>query len=587
MKQLGKKQYVIYSRKSKFTGKGESIENQIEMCRQYIAMHFGQDEADNALVFEDEGFSGGNLERPQFKRMMAESHKTQFTAIVVYRLDRISRNIGDFAKLIEDLGQRNIDFISIREQFDTSSPMGRAMMYIASVFSQLERETIAERIRDNMHELAKTGRWLGGTTPTGYRSESESKITIDGKTHKSFRLVPIPEELSLVQLIFDKYLETGSLTKVDQFLLENRYTSKWGNDFTRFTIRNILSNPVYMIADDAAYRYFVDNKADLCSDKSEFDAQHGIMAYNRTHQQAGKSTKLRPVDEWIVTVGKHPGLIPGMTWIQVQGMLEGNRNKGYRHPRSNVALLSGLLICGDCGNYMRPKLTQRRNKDGELIYSYMCNTKERSTGSRCKMKNANGNTLDAKVIEEIKKLADDKEFFADFLGQTKKAIASGRDGYEAEAETLRQQLSENEATIKALLKSLANVSGTTAEKYITEQIEELGVTGEALTKRLGELENLMEHQKLASQEFEFFQQMISSLAANIDDASVEEKRRLLKAIVRKIVWDGENAHVYLFAADGDVDLPPVNGEIEPLSPDSKRNPDALPHPQENGSGRPF
>lgn len=134
---------------------------------------------------------------------------------------------------------------------------------------------------------------------------------------------------------------------------------------------------------------------------------------------------------------------------------------------------------------------------------------------------------------------------------------------------MRQQLNENEATIKALLKSLANAAGTTAEKYITEQIQELDVTGEALKQRLGELEVLMEHQKLASQEFEFFQQMISSLAANIDDASVEEKRRLLKAIVRKIVWNGENAHVYLFAADGDVDLPPVNGEIEPLCPDSK------------------
>ena len=169
------KQYVIYSRKSKFTGKGESIENQIELCRQYIAMHFGDDAAENALVYEDEGFSGGNLERPQFKKMMKDSQKIEFAAIVVYRLDRISRNIGDFAKLIEDLGDRHIDFISIREQFDTSSPMGRAMMYIASVFSQLERETIAERIRDNMHELSKTGRWLGGTTPTGYASESESK----------------------------------------------------------------------------------------------------------------------------------------------------------------------------------------------------------------------------------------------------------------------------------------------------------------------------------------------------------------------------------------------------------------------------
>ena len=132
------KQYVIYSRKSKFTGKGESIENQIELCRQYIAMHFGEDAAENVLVYEDEGFSGGNLERPQFKKMMKDSQKIAFAAIVVYRLDRISRNIGDFAKLIEDLGDRHIDFISIREQFDTSSPMGRAMMYIASVFSQPE-----------------------------------------------------------------------------------------------------------------------------------------------------------------------------------------------------------------------------------------------------------------------------------------------------------------------------------------------------------------------------------------------------------------------------------------------------------------
>ena len=98
------KQYVIYSRKSKFTGKGESIENQIELCRQYIAMHFGEDAAENVLVYEDEGFSGGNLERPQFKKMMKDSQKIAFAAIVVYRLDRISRNIGDFAKLIEDLG---------------------------------------------------------------------------------------------------------------------------------------------------------------------------------------------------------------------------------------------------------------------------------------------------------------------------------------------------------------------------------------------------------------------------------------------------------------------------------------------------
>ena len=308
------KQYVIYSRKSKFTGKGESIENQIELCRQYIAMHFGDDAAENALVYEDEGFSGGNLERPQFKKMMKDSQKIEFAAIVVYRLDRISRNIGDFAKLIEDLGDRHIDFISIREQFDTSSPMGRAMMYIASVFSQLERETIAERIRDNMHELSKTGRWLGGTTPTGYASESESKITVDGKERKAYKLKPIPEEIQLVKTIFSVFMETGSLSKTDQYLLEHRCVTKRGKQFTRFAIRGILTNPVYMIADETAYQYLKENNADLFAEQSEFDGEHGIMAYNRTLQRPGKANQIRPMEEWIVAVGKHPGIIAGSDW---------------------------------------------------------------------------------------------------------------------------------------------------------------------------------------------------------------------------------------------------------------------------------
>ena len=269
MKDIG--QIVIYSRKSKFTGKGESIENQIEMCKQYIRLHFGEKEANRVLVYEDEGFSGGNLERPQFKKMMAEAKEKKFQAIVVYRLDRISRNIGDFAKLIEKLNGMKIDFISIKEQFDTSSPMGRAMMYISSVFSQLERETIAERIRDNMHELSKTGRWLGGVPPTGYQSESISSITIDGKTKRACKLKAIPEEISLVTLVFDKFLETGSLTKTETYLLQNGYTTKNGKQFTRFTIKGLLTNPVYMIADEFAYTYLKEKNVDLFSDESEFD----------------------------------------------------------------------------------------------------------------------------------------------------------------------------------------------------------------------------------------------------------------------------------------------------------------------------
>lgn len=124
---------AIYSRKSRYTGKGESIGNQIDLCREYIRAHYGDATAEHAVVFEDEGFSGGNLNRPDFKKMMTAAKERKIRAIVVYRLDRISRNISDFSSLIEELGRLGIDFVSIRESFDTSSPMGRAMMYIASV----------------------------------------------------------------------------------------------------------------------------------------------------------------------------------------------------------------------------------------------------------------------------------------------------------------------------------------------------------------------------------------------------------------------------------------------------------------------
>ena len=257
---------ALYSRKSRFTGKGESIGNQVELCKEYVRLHFGEQAAEQLVIYEDEGFSGGNLNRPAFQRMMDAARQRQFQAIIVYRLDRISRNVSDFSGLIEELSRLNIAFISIKEQFDTSTPMGRAMMYIASVFSQLERETIAERIRDNMQELAKTGRWLGGNTPTGYGSEAVKSVTVDGKTKKACKLKLIPEEAEIVKTIFDLYLETDSLTLTEAQLMKRGIQTKNGNHFTRFSIKSILQNPVYLIADQEAYDFFQQHETDLFSE---------------------------------------------------------------------------------------------------------------------------------------------------------------------------------------------------------------------------------------------------------------------------------------------------------------------------------
>lgn len=540
---------AIYSRKSKFTGRGESIGNQVELCRDYVREHFSSLDADHAFIFEDEGFSGGNLNRPRFREMMAAAKRGEISAIVVYRLDRISRNIGDFAGLIEELHQREISFVSIREQFDTESPMGRAMMYIASVFSQLERETTAERIRDNLHELAKTGRWLGGTTPTGYTSEEVRQITMDNRVRKACKLKGIPEELSVVRSIFETFLETNSLTQTDAYLLQNGVVTKNGKRFTRFAIRGILTNPVYMVADEDSWRYLTAKEVELFSGKEAFDGKHGIMAYNRTEQKKGKKTKLRPECEWIVSVGKHLGLVSGRDWVHVQNMLGQNQSKSYRKPRSHVALASGLLTCGQCGGLMRPKRSQRVNAQGEEIYEYVCTIKERSKSTCCAIHNVNGNQLDQALVEEMKRMGEDTAEFLHRLENSRKTLAESEEECGAKLGPMQAAVDANQREIDSLIGSLGKAAGMAAEDYIVQKVEELHRQGNLLKQRLREAKCLTEQQGLSQSELSAFCRKYSSLSNTVDDMTVEEKRSLLRSCVKKIIWDGEHAHVYQFGAD--------------------------------------
>ena len=220
---MDNRKVAIYSRKSKFTGKGESIENQIELCKTYIKSRNADIKDEDILIFEDEGYSGKNMNRPQFQLMMKATKEKKLSGIVCYRLDRISRNVGDFSILIDELNNYNMTFESINEKFDTSTPMGKAMMYICSIFAQLERETIAERIRDNMHELAKTGRWLGGATPTGYESKKiVERVNVNGKDMTAYKLELIPEESEIVKLVFSKFLEYNSLSKTESYFLQSK-----------------------------------------------------------------------------------------------------------------------------------------------------------------------------------------------------------------------------------------------------------------------------------------------------------------------------------------------------------------------------
>lgn len=544
---------AIYSRKSKFTGKGESVGNQVELCREYIRAHYGENAVNGTVVFEDEGFSGGNLQRPAFQKMMQQIERKKIKMLMVYRLDRVSRNVSDFSGLIETLSQKNITFVSVREQFDTATPMGRAMMYIASVFAQLERETIAERIRDNMHELAKTGRWLGGNTPTGYCSESVKSVTVDGKTKKACKLKLIPKEAEIVQTIFKLFSQTGSLTAVEAELIKQNILTKNGNCFTRFSIKSILQNPVYMVADEEAYAYLTAKEADLFSAPNDFDGVHGILAYNRTDQEKGRAAVVNPVKDWIVSVGRHKGLVPGKTWVGVQDCLERNKTKAYRQPRKNEALLTGFLYCS-CGSRMYPKLSNRKTPEGKVAFSYVCKMKERSKKTVCSCKNVGGNTLDLAVTEQIKNLADDNGEFIKLLEKNKAAYFENRLDREQQLNKLQKEKTDLEKKVTALVATLADAVQPATKQALLTHIDQLNSNIEKVQQRIEKQLNLTAEHAFSNMEFDVLKQLLGTFKNGIVSMSGEQKRAAVRSLVRRIVWDGQNAHVILFGAEGELDF---------------------------------
>lgn len=388
--------------------------NQIELATEYIKLHYSKLEYDiNILTFEDEGFSGKNVERPCFKEMLELIFDDKINVLICYRLDRISRNVADFAVLVNDLSKHNVDFISIKEQFDTRTPMGRAMMYIASIFAQLEREVIAERVRDNLLELAKTGVWLGGDSPLGFLSERYKKVDIcennednilTMKNKTASKLVINFKELAILKLIYMKFQELKSLSKLETYLMNNNIKTRKGKYYSVFALKWILTNPVYAQNDKYVLNYFKEKGIEIYSendDRNKFDGKYGFLTYNKT---SGK--KDMPMEDWIIAVGLHPGIISGKEWVAVQYLLEKNSDKSYRaigYPKKQT-IVSGLIKCKECGSNMRPKNVDKRRNDGTVNYAYCCNLKEKSRGNKCKSKNVPGEKLDSKIIDIIKEI---------------------------------------------------------------------------------------------------------------------------------------------------------------------------------------
>lgn len=546
-----KPEIFIYSRKSKWTGRGESVENQIAMCRDYIKYNIEEAGQAEIVVFEDEGYSGKNTNRPQFQKMMQEIKKGNCSYLVCYKLDRLGRNIADLANLVETLNKLNVSFISIKERFDTSTPIGKAMLYFAGVLAQMEREQIAERVRDNMIMLARKGRWLGGNTPLGFCAESEEKVVINGRNKKSFRLVVNEDEMKTVRFIFKEYLEKQSLMGIVRYFLSHDIKTKRGNEYTTSSIRDILTNPVYCRADSEAYQYFWNLGCQVCMEQEEADGKYGLISYAKTSSTQYKNKDNAP-EKWIIAKGKHEGIVSGKEFSKVQNLLARNSSKGeaWHKPQNQVALLSGILHCS-CGHLMRPKYysSKQVTEKGERKFSYLCPYKDMTHGEKCSVSNVQGNTLDELVCREVLRYTEENSNIHRMLQEAMERIDGTKEEKVTSAELLEQEIQKRKKEVENLIAVLAK-SGGDGEfvSQIEQKILKLNRECISLEKEKAEMGEEGVNIQGDRQQMEFLLEQLSSFKNLFGTLSVPEKREYLRMILDKVVWDGEEAHIFIYGS---------------------------------------
>ena len=510
--------------------KSESIKNQILICKNYITSNYPDVSEDEIKVYTDDGFSGKDTNRPKYELMMQDISKSKNGYLVCYKLDRVSRSISDFSNLINDLSAKKVNFVSVKEQFDTTTICGRAMMYIFALFAQIERETIAERVRDGMMMLAKTGRWLGGVAPLGFDLAKKKEVENDSTIKKLSYLKP-NAFMKNVNLIFDKYLEYGSAKEVSNRLFEEGIETSNGFPYHCGYIAGILRNPVYCTADGAAFEYFSEKGCkNIFFEKKDFYKKRGLMVYNR---HSGNSSNVNPISDWIVALADHDGIIPGKNWVRVQNMLEINKLKFHTtRKRKHNFLLSNMIFCRNCNSSMCASGYCETSGN----FHYVCKNKKTYGKKQFNCENADGKYMDNYVLDYLLKLETKtlkQKIHMKRVNQRANAI-------DDKIYEIKLKISKLKKYKSNLLKHLSNSeTGATLSHEIELEIKKINRKVENLKSTIEDLVLELSSNEQNKKNLELVVEALKKLQSRFSELNFEEKKSLVRLIVNKIVWSGD------------------------------------------------
>lgn len=345
---------AIYTRKSHEEGLEQdfnSLDAQRESGENYIASQKTRGWICLPERYDDGGFSGGNTNRPALKKLLEDIASGKVDVVVVYKIDRLSRSICDFAELSKTFDKFGASFVAVTQDINTSTSSGRMMLNILVTFAQYEREVIAERIRDKMSASRKKGLWVGGVTPFGYRVLNK-------------HLEIVPEQAEIVKRMFQRYSETASVKQVCDELTDGGIRTRTGKFFNPSMVYRILDNHSYI----------------------------GKVQYKGE-----------------VFPGDHAAIIGQTLWNVVHEILKENTaaENGNSRRQQTSASLRGLLKCGHCDCAMGPTYTGKKGKN--YLY-YICEKDYKRTRPSCPVRRIAGGDIEKLVIEQLQKLFNSQTF---------------------------------------------------------------------------------------------------------------------------------------------------------------------------------
>lgn len=447
---------AIYTRQSVDKKDSISIETQIELCKREVT-------GDSYKIYQDKGYSGSNTDRPDFQAMLRDIKNGLVNRVIVYRLDRMSRSLLDFANLIDLLDRYHTSFVSTQEKFDTGTPMGRAMLSITMVFAQLERETIQIRIRDNYYARGEKGMYLGGPPPYGFQKAETRK---DGKRFKY--LEPIGTEAEVIRQMYEMYGNSlYTLGEVARALNHNGYLTHTGKEWSSSKVGLSLKNPVYVRSDIRVYQYYKKKGCQITSEPDLFVGTNGCYLYGR---RKGNERKYSTFAEHVLSLAPSEGFVDAELFLKCQHRLDGNMqldNSSW----GQLTWLTGFIKCAHCGYAAVPK-----SSNGGRYYYLYCSGR---TMHYCDVTTNLGQPKDVEEIVEQRIFEIVRKYGSIPVEQHKKISF--------EANRLKAQIQNCQNQIDKLIDMVLDSDGVTG-KYLNERLEELDKRKKKLEARLAEAE---------------------------------------------------------------------------------------------------